>query len=92
MNVQVKQATPWDHQIIDAVSAALGARVESEDSKTILRAEIESGNSGDKMSTAVEIAVAFARYAQDLKAENKLLATEVEELRKKPKSIGFGSY
>ncbi len=65
-----KQADPlrteWDKKIIDAVSIAL-VEVGREDDIQRLREQIENGKSEDKLHTACEIAIAWIRFAQDLK-------------------------
>lgn len=61
-------ATDSDHRIIDAVSVALRGQIGSDDDVARLRQQIEGGESTDKLETACEIAVAFIRWAQDLKA------------------------
>jgi hypothetical protein len=64
-------ATDHDHRIIDAVSYALKGRIGEDDDIQRLREQIEGGDSVDKMDTACEIAIAFIRWAQDLKAERR---------------------
>lgn len=67
-----KQAAPlrtdWDRRIIDAVSFAL-VEVGKDDDIKRLREQIENGQSEDKLNTACEIAIAWIRFAQDLKEE-----------------------
>ncbi len=67
-----KQAEPlrtdWDCRIIDAVSVAL-IEVGKDDDIQRLRQQIEAGPSDDKLQTACEIAIAWIRFAQDLKEE-----------------------
>lgn len=63
-------ATDRDHQIIDAVSIALDGRIGYVDDAVRLRANILCGGGrNDKLLTACEIAVAYIRWAQDLKQE-----------------------
>ncbi len=69
--VQTKFASEWDHKIIDGVSIALDGRIGFADDVERLRSQIEGGSSQDKLKTACEIAVAFIRYAQDLKEERR---------------------
>lgn len=65
-------ASDWDHRIIDGVSVALKGYIGEDDDVARLRQQIEGGESKDKLNTACEIAVAFIRYAQDLKARGKV--------------------
>jgi hypothetical protein len=60
--------TDWDRMIINAVSVAL-IEVGKEDDVKRLREHIENGTSEDKLNTACEIAIAWIRFAQDLKEE-----------------------
>ena len=62
-----------DKRIIDAVSVALDGKIGQEDDIARLRKQIENGGSDDKFHTACEIAVAFIRFAQDLKTKTKFL-------------------
>lgn len=64
-----KVATDWDHEIINAVSIGLEGQIGGKDDVKKLRAQIEGGSSKDKLETACEIAVAFIRWAQDLKGK-----------------------
>jgi len=57
-----------DDLVIDAVSIGL-VEVGLEDDVQRLRELIESGSSDDKMHTACEVAIAWIRFAQDLKHE-----------------------
>ena len=61
-------ASDWDHRIIDGVSIAMDGRIGLSTDHKRLREQIEQGPSNDKLKVAVEIAVAFMRYAQDLKS------------------------
>lgn len=67
--MDLNTATDRDHRIIDAVSIALNGRIGGEDDVRRLREQIEDGSSEDKLNTACEIAVAFIRWAQDLKEQ-----------------------
>lgn len=67
----MKTATDQDHRIIDGVSYALKGHIGGYDDVQRLREQIERGSSDDKMRTACEIAVAFIRWAQDLKADRR---------------------
>ena len=67
----MKVATEWDHRIIDAVSVALDGKIGQDDDIARLKQQIEGGPSTDKLHTACEIAVAFIRWTQDLKAKVK---------------------
>lgn len=67
----MKTATDQDHRIIDGVSYALKGQIGRDDDVKRLREQIEGGSSDDKMRTACEIAVAFIRWAQDLKDERR---------------------
>lgn len=60
-------ATDRDRKIIDAVSIALNGSVGGDDDIERLRSQVEGGQSADKLHVACEIAVAFIRWAQDLK-------------------------
>ena len=60
-------ATDQDHRIIDVASIALNGLIGRDDDVARLRHQIENDNSQDKLRTACEIAVAFIRWAQDLK-------------------------
>ena len=62
-------ATDRDHRIIDGVSIALKGQFGGEDEGKRPREQIEGGSSEDKLNTACEIAVAFIRWAQDLKEQ-----------------------
>ena len=79
----MKVATDWDRKIIDAVSIGMNGTIGTDDDIDRLRNQIEGGQSEDKLHTACEIAVAFIRFAQDLKRERneyrdrKLKATEM---------------
>lgn len=61
--------TEWDDRIMDGVSWALGGKIGQEDDVERLMQQIEGGSSENKLKTACEIAVAFIRFAQDLKGE-----------------------
>jgi hypothetical protein len=65
-------ATDNDHRIIDATSIALNGKIGQDDDVSRLRQQIELGSSDDKLRVACEIAVAFIRWAQDLKRESRL--------------------
>lgn len=65
-------ATDWDHRIINGVSVALKGRIGEDNDIIRLQQQIEGGGSEDKLKTACEIAVAFIRYAQDLKIRDKI--------------------
>jgi len=58
--------TDHDIRVIDACSVAL-VEVGKDDDIERLREQIESGHSGDNLQTACEIAIAWIRFAQDLK-------------------------
>ena len=60
-------ASEWDHRIIDSASYALEGKIGQPDDVDRLYKQIEGGESDDKLKTACEIAVAFIRWAQDLK-------------------------
>lgn len=65
-------ASDNDHRIIDATSIALDGSIGRDDDVQRLRHQIEQGNTSpgkDKLQVACEIAVAFIRWAQDLKPE-----------------------
>lgn len=64
--------TDWDIKVIDATSAAL-IEVGKDDDIQRLREQIEKGPSEDKLHTACEIAIAWIRFAQDLKEELRSL-------------------
>lgn len=64
-----KKATDWDHRIIDGVSVALHGQIGQPDDVERLMRQIQDGPSPDKLKTACEIAVAYIRWAQDLKRE-----------------------
>ena len=63
------KATDDDHRIIDATSFALNGKIGQDDDVARLCQQIELGSSDDKLRTACEIAVAFIRWAQDLKSQ-----------------------
>lgn len=65
----MKIATDNDHRIIYATSIALNGKIGQDDDVARLRQQIELGSSDDKLRTACEVAVAFIRWAQDLKKE-----------------------
>lgn len=60
--------TDNDHRIIDAVAIGL-VEVGKDDDIQRLRGLIEGGESEDHIGTACEIAIAWIRFAQDLKEE-----------------------
>ncbi len=62
-------ATEWDHRIITGVSVALDGKIGQQDDIERLRSQIENGPSQDKIKVACEIAIAFIRWAQDLKRQ-----------------------
>ena len=62
-----------DNRIIDGVSHALGGVIGQVDDRDRLRKEIEDGPAEDKLKVAVDIAVAFIRFAQDLKGNAEIL-------------------
>ena len=64
-------ATDWDHRIIAGTSYCLGGKSGLDDDVDRLLYQIENGSSENKLRTACEIAVAFIRWAQDLKQEIK---------------------
>jgi len=66
-----------DKKIIDAVSVALDGKIGQEDDVARLREQIENGGSENKINTACEISVAFIRLTQDLKAEIKILKSNL---------------
>lgn len=57
-----------DRRIIDATSIALEGRIGCDDDVKRLRQQVSGGLSLDPLNTACEIAVAFIRWCQDLKA------------------------
>lgn len=63
------KADDWDHSIINAVSIALKGQIGLKNDIERLKEQIVKGRSTDKLHTACEIAVAFIRYAQDLKEQ-----------------------
>lgn len=69
-----KQAAPLrtdkDRRVIDAVAVGL-IEVGKEDDIQRLRTLIEGGESADHLQTACEIAIAWIRFAQDLKEERR---------------------
>lgn len=71
-NELAKQAEPLrtdkDRRIIEAVAVGL-VEVGKDDDIQRLRGLIEGGESEDHLETACEIAIAWIRYAQDLKEE-----------------------
>lgn len=67
-----KVATDWDHRIITSVSCALHGSIGTEADVERLRSII-TPKDGDTTRVACEIAVAFIRWAQDLKAEINVL-------------------
>ena len=84
-------ATDHDKRIIDAVSVALAGIIGQDDDIDRLYRQINGGQSTDKLRTACKIAVAFIRFAQDLKArrcsrvivpteEGGVLTLEAEQL------------
>jgi hypothetical protein len=75
-----RYCSDWDHRVITGVSLALGGMVGLADDVDRLMQQIVRGHSTDKMKTAVEIAVAFIRFSQDLKRKN--YADEVIRLQK----------
>lgn len=60
--------TDKDRRIIDAVAVGL-IEVGKDDDIERLRKLIEGGESSDHLHTACEIAIAWIRFAQDLKEE-----------------------
>ena len=60
-------ARDWDHRIVDATSIALGGNIGKKDDVKRLMKVINDGPGEDKLKVACEIAVAFIRWAQDLK-------------------------
>jgi hypothetical protein len=74
-----KCATDHDHRIIDAVSYALGGSIGRADDVERLMGELKSD---DHAKTACEIAVAFIRWSQDLKAARQQSA-ELAALRER---------
>ncbi len=62
-------ATEHDQKIIDAVSVAMGGQIGREDDAERLVEQVVNGEGGNPVLTACEIAVAFIRFAQDLKTE-----------------------
>lgn len=66
----MKIASDRDHRIIDAVSIALDGKIGQDDDVQRLKEQVEGGDSDDKLKVACEIAVAFIRWAQDLKNAN----------------------
>jgi hypothetical protein len=69
-------ATSWDHRIMDGVSVSLNGQIGLKDDVARLKEQIEKGPSQDKLDAACQIAVAFIRWAQDLKAERDLWKTK----------------
>lgn len=67
--IAMPKASDWDHRIIDATSIALDGKIGRDDDVDRLREKIEQGEGEDKLKTACEIAVAFIRWAQDLKQD-----------------------
>lgn len=61
-------ASDHDHRIIDAVSVSLKGAIGLDDDVERLLAQISSEN---REKTLAEIAVAFIRWAQDLKEAGK---------------------
>ena len=79
MDNQLDIATGWDHRIIDAVSNSLHGQIGNDDDVDRLLKEIENGPSENKLKTACEIAIAFIRWAQDLKAQRNSLEKQLEK-------------
>lgn len=65
----MSKATDWDHRIIDGTSLALGGEIGHEDDVERLRGILIVTDQEGREKTLAEIAVAFIRWAQDLKAE-----------------------
>ena len=61
--------TQKDREIINATSVALKGRIGGDNDIERLRKQIEEGGNEDGLHVACEIAVAFIRWAQDLKSE-----------------------
>lgn len=72
-----KFATDHDHRIIDSVSVALGGAIGAEDDAV----RLHNAMNGSSDLAAYEIAVAFIRWAQDLKAQRN----HYRDLVEKPK-------
>lgn len=62
-------ATEWDHRIIDSTSVALAGKIGRDDDVERLMQQVNDGPASDKVKVACEIAVAFIRWAQDLKRQ-----------------------
>ena len=69
-------ATEQDHNIIVATSLALDGKIGRDDDTQRLRHAVETGVCDDKMKTLAEIAVAYIRWAQDLKRQRDRLKRE----------------
>lgn len=69
-NISIMIATDNDHRIIDAVSFALHGKIGRPDDIDRLYKEIVAGGDEGKWC-ACQIAVAFIRWAQDLKERIK---------------------
>jgi hypothetical protein len=69
----------FDKRIIDGVSVALDGEIGRADDVERLMSVITSE---DKVKTACEIAVAFIRFAQDLKANINEIKEGLEEIKK----------
>jgi len=63
--------TAEDKRIIDAVSIALKGRIGDTDDVLRLYEQVSKGSSENKLYTACEIAIAFIRFAQDMKERCK---------------------
>jgi hypothetical protein len=60
-------ATSEDHRIIDAVSLALGGEIGRGDDISRLCEQVKATHPAEREIVLAEIAVAFIRWAQDLK-------------------------
>lgn len=75
----------YDHRVIDAVSVGLGGQCGQDDDKARLLELIEKGNETVEpdIGVACDIAVAFMRWAQDLKSERNQLREKNRNLRER---------
>ena len=72
-------ATIEDHKIISEVAVRLGGRAGRSDDVSKVMNMVECSGSEHKLMTACEIAVAFIRYAQDLRDDKESLHFQLRE-------------
>ena len=76
-----KLATDHDKKIIDAVSVALDGKVGRKDDVDRLMQKVQNHEGSDDLRTACEIAIAFARWSQDMKGSVDRWMMEVQMIR-----------